>query len=103
MALSRAAVAAWSSARAAPDGDGALRPTAAVAQGTRDDYARPDALRGRTSDKVFKARVEPHWDAGGARFWYRNDLAGGAREFVAVDAAKGSRRPAFDHDALAKA
>jgi dipeptidyl aminopeptidase/acylaminoacyl peptidase len=52
---------------------------------------------------VFKDRVTPHWYGGGARFWYRNDLAGGAREFVKVDAVKGFREPAFDHQKLAAA
>ena len=51
-------------------------------------------LRERTQGKVFRDRVDPHWFADGDRFWYRNDLAGGAREFVVVDAAGASgRRP----------
>jgi dipeptidyl aminopeptidase/acylaminoacyl peptidase len=77
------------------------------AQGTKADYDRADALRERTRDKVFKTQVRPHWFAESKRFWYRNDLSGGARAFVLVDAAKGERCPAFDHaklaDALAKA
>ena len=39
----------------------------------------------------------------GARFWYQNDLAGGKREFVLVDAEKGVRERAFDHEKLAAA
>ena len=39
----------------------------------------------------------------GNRFWYRNDLAGGAREFILVEALGGSRRLAFDHARLAQA
>lgn len=50
---------------------------------------------------VFKARIVPHWFDGDDRFWYRNDLAGGTREFVLVDARSGTRSPAFDHDRLA--
>ena len=73
------------------------------AQGTKEDYARAEGLRALTNGKVFKARVDPHWFADDARFWYRNDLAGGRREFVLVDAEKGDRKPAFDHEALAKA
>ena len=34
-------------------------------------------------------------------FWYRNDLASGAGEFIVVDAVSGLRRPAFDHQKLA--
>jgi dipeptidyl-peptidase-4 len=78
-------------------------PSSGVAQGTKADYQRADSLRERTRDKVFRATVRPNWFAGGSRFWYRNDLAGGAREFIAVDAARGERRPAFDHTKLAEA
>lgn len=53
--------------------------------------------------RVFKATIRPHWHAGGDRFWYRNDLRDGAREYVAVDAVRGVREPAFDHDRLAAA
>jgi len=60
-------------------------PQAGSAQGTKADYERADALRDRTRGRVFKARVEPHWFDGNDRFWYRNDLADGAREFVVVD------------------
>jgi|GEM_PF-23284 len=71
-------------------------------QGTKEDYARAEALREQTRGKVFKARVEPHWFGGGTRFWYRNDLGSGTHEFVVADAPKGTRRPAFDHEKLAK-
>ena len=37
------------------------------------------------------------------KFWYRNDLKGGAKEFVLVDAEKGTRALAFDHAKLAAA
>jgi dipeptidyl aminopeptidase/acylaminoacyl peptidase len=86
---------AWAAALAAS-------PTA-HAQVTRADYQRADALRDRGRDAVIKARVEPHWVGDGARFWYRNDLHGGAKEYVAVDAERGIRRPAFDHGRLAAA
>jgi hypothetical protein len=52
---------------------------------------------------VYKTDVKPHWSADGSHFWYRNDLRGGAREFILVDAARGQRRRAFDHDRLAAA
>jgi len=56
---------------------------------------------------VYRDKIEPHWFAGtsGAtnRFWYRVDLAGGAREFVLVDAAEGTRQLAFDHERVAQA
>ncbi|WP_406693987.1 prolyl oligopeptidase family serine peptidase [Singulisphaera sp. Ch08] len=77
--------------------------TVARAQGTKEDYVRADGLRERTRDKVFKARVEPTWFDEGNRFWYRNLLAKGAREFIVVDATEGTRLPAFDHGKLAEA
>jgi dipeptidyl aminopeptidase/acylaminoacyl peptidase len=52
---------------------------------------------------VFKGRITPHWYDHSNRFWYRNDLVKGAREFVTVDAEKGDRKPAFDHQKLADA
>ena len=71
------------------------------AQGTRADYERAMGLRETTADKVFRDRVTPHWLEGDTRFWYRNDLAEGRREFVLVDAEAGTREPAFDHARLA--
>jgi dipeptidyl aminopeptidase/acylaminoacyl peptidase len=59
--------------------------------------------QGSPRNKVFKTTVEPHWFAGGTRFWYRNDLAGGRRRFVLVDAVRARRKPAFDHEKLARA
>jgi len=76
---------------------------AAPAQGTRADYQRANGLFRLTQNKVFKSRVIPHWFADYTRFWYRNDLAGGTREFVLVDAGRGKRTPAFDHARLAVA
>jgi dipeptidyl aminopeptidase/acylaminoacyl peptidase len=75
----------------------------AWAQGTKSDYERANHFRQLVANKVFKARVTPHWFAGSTRFWYRNDLRGGAREFIDVDAARGVREPAFDHAKLAAA
>ncbi|HEV3146569.1 MAG TPA: DPP IV N-terminal domain-containing protein, partial [Gemmataceae bacterium] len=52
---------------------------------------------------VYKATITPHWFADNTRFWYRNDLRGGNREFIVVDADRGSRQVAFDHAKLATA
>src|SRR4051812_26386348 len=38
---------------------------------------------------VYKAQVTPHWFQENSRFWYRNDLRDGAKEFVVVDAEHG--------------
>ena len=52
---------------------------------------------------VYKSRISAAWFDNGQRLWYRNDLAGGRREFVLVDAKAGKREPAFDHEKLAEA
>ena len=54
------------------------------------------------ANKVFGDRVRPNWLEGNNRFWYRNDLADGASEFVLVDAEAGTRKPAFDAARLAE-
>jgi len=72
------------------------------AQGTRSDYERAINLQKTTADKVFRDRVTPHWMKDNKRFWYRNDLPENKREFIFVDAEKGVRQRAFDHERLAK-
>ena len=71
--------------------------------GSAADYERAAKLQALTQNKVLKASVSPHWADDGDRFWYRNDLLGGAREFIFVDAAKGERRAAFDAERMAAA
>ena len=71
-----------------------------------DEPASPYQRQGRGGPgaaRVYKDRITPHWFADGTRFWYRNDLKGGTREFVLVDAEKGTKAPAFDHAKLAAA
>ena len=52
---------------------------------------------------VYKSNITPHWFQDDDRLWYRNDLKGGTKEFILVDAEKGDRKPAFDHTRLAAA
>ena len=66
-------------------------------------YERASRLAAQTKGKVFKATITPHWFDNDTRFWYRNDLKNGAKEFVLVDAEKGTRAAAFDHPKLAAA
>ncbi len=66
-------------------------------------YLRAEQLGKQTQGRVFKATITPHWFANNTRFWYRNDLKGGKKEFILVDAIKGTRGPAFDHQKLAAA
>ena len=69
---------------------------------TAEDYARAESfLAASTNGLVYGASVQPNW-LPGDRFWYRSTLPGGA-EFILVDAAAGTRVPAFDHERLAAA
>jgi dipeptidyl-peptidase-4 len=56
----------------------------------------------RPEPKIYRDKVEPHWFSGNTKFWYRVDLADKKREFILVDAEKGTRSRAFDHDRVAK-
>jgi dipeptidyl aminopeptidase/acylaminoacyl peptidase len=64
---------------------------------------RRGRLGGGRLEGMYKSEVTPHWFANDTRFWYRNDLRGGAKEFILVEAEKGARRSAFDHSKLAVA
>ena len=56
---------------------------------------------GRGGGQVYKMRLAPHWFHDNTRFWYVNNLADGAKEYILVDAEHGDRKPAFDHQRLA--
>src|SRR5258708_385518 len=68
-------------------------------QELREAYQR--AAQFRPDGRVYKLKLTPHWFADNSRFWYRNDLKEGAREFIVVVAEQGKREPAFDHAKLA--
>ena len=59
------------------------------------------------ASKVYRDKIEPHWFANTNsdtnKFWYRVNLPDDQREFLLVEATKGIRGPAFDHQRLAKA
>jgi dipeptidyl-peptidase 4 len=76
---------------------------AGFSQGTKTDYERSANLRKMTEGKVLNRRIEVHWSADGNRLWFRRETSGGGREFILVDATKGTRQPAFDHARLATA
>lgn len=79
-----------------------LVPSFAFAQGTAEDYKRAMALRDKYADAVAHPAVQANW-FGGNRFWFRDDLGGGKRQFVKVDVEKATKEPAFDHKKLAEA
>jgi dipeptidyl-peptidase-4 len=82
----------------------AVHGAAAQHAGTRADYVRAEQFLGPNAQElVANDAVQPHWiPGGGERFWFRNRTTSGY-EFVVVDAATGTRRPAFDHARLAAA
>ncbi|MBN2183331.1 MAG: prolyl oligopeptidase family serine peptidase [Sedimentisphaerales bacterium] len=57
----------------------------------------------RRVEGLYKNQITPNWFAENTRFWYRNDLSGDTKEFILIDAEKGTRRKAFDHAKLAEA
>ena len=76
--------------------------TLAFAQGTLADYQRGQGLQARARGLVVNTPGTPNWIGDTGHLWYSRSVKGGA-EFVWVDAAAGTRRPAFDHDRLASA
>ena len=79
-----------------------VRPLAR-AQGTRADYTRAMTFSDRISKITVAQSVAPHWLSGNNAFWYRVENGPDDARFVWVDAVRGARRPAFDHEALAAA
>ncbi len=72
------------------------------AQGTLADYQRGQSLRMKTQGLVLNLPGTPNWIGESDRFWYSKSVAAGT-EFVLVDAAAGTKKPAFDHEKLAAA
>src|SRR5271170_833016 len=69
-------------------------------QGTLADYERGQALQAKTRRLVTRAPGAAIWIGKTDRFWYPRSVKGGT-EFVLVDAAAGTKGPAFDHEKLA--
>jgi dipeptidyl aminopeptidase/acylaminoacyl peptidase len=68
---------------------------------TAADYARAEKFMPYNATPLVYRTVRPTWLADG-RFWYRLTTAEGS-EFIAVDPARGTREPLFDHAKLAAA
>ena len=80
-----------------------LAPQPSVPQVTPEQYARAAALdRGQLLRKLVNGLVVPHWIGQSDDFWYKNGSPI-SYQYTIVDAATGKKRPAFDHDAIAKA
>src|SRR5439155_9356265 len=72
----------------------AARPQDAAQRGGEENPGRA---------RAYKEQITPHWFHNDTRFWYRNDLRDDRKEFIVVDAERGTREPAFDHARLAEA
>src|ERR1039458_1258344 len=74
----------------------------ALAQGTFADYQRAQGLQAKARGLVVGTPGAATWIGDSGQFWYSRTVKGGS-EFLMVDAAATTRRPAFDHDKLAEA
>src|ERR1039458_9478004 len=74
----------------------------ALAQGTFADYQRAQGLQAKARGLVTGTPGAATWIGDSGQFWYSRTVKGGA-EFLMVDAAAATRKPAFDHDKLAEA
>src|SRR5438445_7530761 len=68
----------------------------APAEGATNDTATTDQEQRRRGfgrfggriEGVYRTQITPNWFANNSHFWYRNDLRGGEREFMVVDAER---------------
>ncbi|WP_262888740.1 S9 family peptidase [Pontibacter pamirensis] len=72
-----------------------------MGQGTKADYRRAEAQKEAMESKIYNAPRSFHWIKGEEKFWYINTTPRG-KEFVLVDAAKRTRKSAFNQERLAK-
>jgi dipeptidyl aminopeptidase/acylaminoacyl peptidase len=84
-------------------GAGATKAEEFLSHDFLQDSPQATPRRDAGSQRVFKDRITPHWFHNDTRFWYRNDLRDGGKEFIVVDAERGTRESAFDHAKLAAA
>ena len=80
----------------------ALSIPAVFAQGTLADYERGQSLRTKAQGAVIDEPRTPTWIDGSDHFWYARSVKGGT-EFLIVDGATGTKKPAFDQEKLSSA
>ncbi|MFD2887580.1 S9 family peptidase [Chitinophaga cymbidii] len=66
-------------------------------------YRHAKAMEEATRNTVFRAGVQPHWQADGSSFWYRNVLKDSVLEYIYVQPFAKKKQAAFDHMKLAEA
>jgi len=67
------------------------------------NYQRAHDFHKLAEGKVFRDRVQPHWNTNNSSFWYQIATGPDTSEFISVDVEKGIRAPAFDPARLAQA
>src|SRR5438874_8896221 len=75
-------------------------PALLQSQGTLADYQRAQEVAVKTRHMVVNNPGPATWIGNSGHFWYHRSVPGGT-EFLLVDAASASKKPAFDHDKLA--
>ena len=66
-------------------------------------YAKAEGVLDHNMRKLIKSpQARPNWIGDTDTFWYLNTSSEG-KQFVFVDAASGTKRPAFDHARMATA
>lgn len=73
-----------------------------IAIDANDYAAAARVIEANATSLIRNADINPNWLEGRSRFCYARQTADGA-QFVVVDATDGSRKPAFDHAAIAAA
>ncbi|GLH71710.1 peptidase [Geothrix limicola] len=69
----------------------------------KPDFARAAGLRTLVDHKVRHGDLRPLWLPDGSAFLYRDELGDGTWAWVLMEVPSGSKQPAFDQVALAKA
>ena len=58
------------------------------------------ASAAENTPRAYKERITSHWFQDNTRFWYQNDLPDGAKEYIVVDAQRGTRERVTDPERL---
>ena len=70
---------------------------------TTADYSHAEQFMGYNTNPLVYGTVRPTWNQNSDQFWYRNTTTAAGTEFLMVDAARGTKTPAFDHAKIAAA
>lgn len=66
-------------------------------------YKQALKLDDAVKNKIFRTKINAHWQDDQKSFWYSNILKDSVREYILVDATKGAKTKLFDENKLKKA